>query len=58
MMKAVRISETSVYLNETNRRYSLKAVIFILAAVRTWSLTTYDTLLFCILCVDFIDLLI
>jgi hypothetical protein len=35
MMKAVRISETSVYLNETNRRYSLKAVIFILAAVRT-----------------------
>jgi hypothetical protein len=35
MMEAVRTSETSIYSNETTRRYIQKAVFFILAAVRT-----------------------
>jgi hypothetical protein len=34
MAEAVRISETSVYFNETTRRYRPETVSFILAAVR------------------------
>jgi hypothetical protein len=39
MVAAVRTSETSVYFNETTLRYTQKAIIFILAAVRTCNLT-------------------
>jgi hypothetical protein len=35
LMKAVRASQTSVYFYETNGATSQKAIIFILAAVRT-----------------------
>jgi hypothetical protein len=35
MFEAVRTLETSVYFNETTRRLFQKAVIFILAALRT-----------------------
>jgi hypothetical protein len=44
MMEAERTSETSVYFNETTRRYFQKAVIFILAAVRTSNLTKINNL--------------
>jgi hypothetical protein len=40
MMEAVRISETSVYPEETTRRFSQKTLIFTLDAVRIWNLTT------------------
>jgi hypothetical protein len=39
MIKAVRTSETSVYSNETTRRYIPDGSNFILAAVRTSDLT-------------------
>jgi hypothetical protein len=42
MMEAVRISKPSVYSNETTGRYIRKALIFILAAVRTWNLAETD----------------
>jgi hypothetical protein len=35
MMEAVRTSEMSIYYNETTQRNIQKALIFILAAVRT-----------------------
>jgi hypothetical protein len=34
VMEAVRISETSVYFNETIQRHTQKAVAFILAAMK------------------------
>jgi hypothetical protein len=39
MIEAVRTSETSVYSNETTRRYIPEDFIYILAAVGTWNLT-------------------
>jgi hypothetical protein len=39
VMEAVRTSETSIYSNRPHGAISQKAIIFILAAVRTWNLT-------------------
>jgi hypothetical protein len=45
MMEGVRTFETSVYSNETTRRYIQNALIFILAALKTRNLTRCTTLL-------------
>jgi hypothetical protein len=44
MMETVRISETSVYFQESTRHYIQKAVMFILAAVRFRNLTNESIL--------------
>jgi hypothetical protein len=44
MMEAVRTSETSVYFKEATCDTSQKALIFILAAVRTSNLTRHNVL--------------